>query len=74
MKVKFSQFIFALVFCFSFIGFIFAQTKPVALKFEEFSKSNDYSLDSKMIAERLKRFALQLKREPQMQALISVTT
>lgn len=70
MKIKFSQLVFTLLICFSFCSFAFGQAKPVALKFDEFSKSNDYLSNSKMISERLKRFAMQLKKQPQMQALI----
>lgn len=70
MKIKFSQFVFTLLICFSFCSFAFGQTKPVALKFDEFSKSDNYESDSKMITERLKRFAIELKRQPQMWALI----
>ena len=35
MKVKFSQFIFAFLICYSFCSFAFTQGKPVALKFDE---------------------------------------
>jgi hypothetical protein len=69
MKRNFSQIV--LLFYIAFLSLqVFTQEKPVALKFDEFSKSDEYSSDSKMIAERLKRFAMQLKRQTQMQALI----
>jgi hypothetical protein len=74
MKVKFSQLIFALVICFSFIGFIFAQTKPVALKFDEFDDSaenqfySNYSVYSGnkelSFSQRIERFLKQLEKEP----------
>lgn len=70
MKAKFSQFIFAFLVCFGFCSFAFGQEKPAALKFDEFSKSDNYESDSKLIAERLKRFAIELKRQPQTRALI----
>jgi len=73
MKVKFSQFIFALVVYFSFIGFIFAQTKPVALKFDEFDDSaenqfySNYSVysgnEELSFSQRIERFLKQLEKE-----------
>lgn len=68
--MKTSQLFFAFVIGFCFVYFTFAQVKPVALKFDEFSKSSVYASDSEMISKRLERFAMQLKKQPQMQALI----
>ena len=66
MKVKFSQFIFAFLICYSFCSFAFAQNEPQALKFDEFEdtgKVSYYSIDETTLAQRVERFTKQLKKE-----------
>ena len=67
MKVKFSQFIFAFLICFSFYNFTFGQEKFVALKFDEFITESKKSEDDD---KHFNRFAAQLKKLPQMFAVI----
>ncbi len=62
MKVKFSQFIFALLICFSFCSFAFGQEKPVALKFWQYSEKNGANLDE--LTNKTKQFAKKLKKLP----------
>jgi hypothetical protein len=65
MKVKFSQFIFALLICFIFIGFIFAQTKLIPLKFDEFiDVSSDYFYPSyeMNLSQRIERLVKQVRK------------
>jgi hypothetical protein len=49
---------------------VLAQEKAIALKFDEFSEISKYSSDWEDISSRLKRFAYQLKKHPQMKAVI----
>ncbi|MBA2619692.1 MAG: hypothetical protein H0U87_00680 [Acidobacteria bacterium] len=67
MKVKFSQFIFAFLICYSFCSFAFAQEKPIALKFDEFDDSgkNPFYSDYEKLSffQRVERFLKQLEKE-----------
>lgn len=66
MKIKFSQFIFTFLICFSFVGFIFAQTKPVALKFDEFDDTSGdqfYPYDGINLSQRIDRLVKQAKKD-----------
>lgn len=60
MKIKFSQFVFAVLICFSFCNFAFGQTKAVALKFWEYSEKNGANLDE--LTNKTKQFAKKLKQ------------
>lgn len=62
MKVKFSQFIFAVLICFSFYNFAFGQEKSIAFKFDEYSEKDDANLDA--LTKKTKQFAKQLKKLP----------
>jgi len=50
MKVKFSQFIFAFLICFSFCNFAFAQGKSAAVKIDDYSERD--SADLKLLAQK----------------------
>ena len=61
MKVKFSQFIFAILICFSFCNFALAQRKFVAIKFDEYNESK--GADLKLLKEKAEQFAKALQKK-----------
>jgi hypothetical protein len=61
MKVKFSQFIFAFLVCFSVYNFAFTQEKPTAIKFDEYNESNGANL--KLLRGKTKQFAKALRKK-----------
>jgi hypothetical protein len=63
--MKTLQLIFLLLICFAFCSFGLAQSKPVALKFDEFDDSVDsfYPYEGTNLSQRIERFIKQIKQE-----------